>query len=91
MKYSIKKEMIRRVKKMENNAKIREIVEEIVEMKGFEDDAKFIELFEFDSMLILELVSQLEKTFGIVINEEDYPKMQSLSDVYEIVNKELAA
>lgn len=76
---------------MENNAKIREIVEEIVEMKGFEDDAKFIELFEFDSMLILELVSQLEKTFGIVINEEDYPKMQSLNDVYEIVNKELAA
>ena len=74
---------------MENKQKIREIVEDIVEMKGFEDDAKFIELFEFDSMLILELVSQLEKTFNIVINEDDYPKMQCLNDVYEVVNKQL--
>lgn len=76
---------------MENKEKIREIVEDIVEMKGFADDAKFIELFEFDSMLILELVSQLEKTFNIVISEEDYPKMQCLNDVYEVVNKQLAA
>lgn len=76
---------------MENREKIREIVEEIVEMEGFEDDAKFIELFDFDSMLILELVSQLEKTFGIVISEDNYAKMQSLSDVYEVVENQLAA
>lgn len=70
---------------MEIKQKVREIVEEIVEMEGFEDDAKFIELFEIDSMLVLEVVSQLEKTFNIVINEEDYPKFQSLSDIYAIV------
>ena len=75
---------------MENKEKIREIVEEIVEMKGFEDDAKFIELFEFDSMLILELVSQLEKSFDIVIDEEDYSKLQCLNDVCEIVERLLS-
>ena len=30
---------------MENKTKAREIVEEIVEMEGFSDDTKFIELF----------------------------------------------
>lgn len=75
---------------MENKAKAREIVEEIVEMEGFSDDTKFIELFEFDSMLILELVSQLERSFNIVINEEDYPNLQSLNDVYKIVEQGLS-
>lgn len=74
---------------MDNREKVREIVEEIVEMEGFADDAKFIELFEFDSMLILELVSQLEKTFGIIIDEEDYQKLQCLNDVCEIVEQQL--
>ncbi|EMB77267.1 acyl carrier protein [Streptococcus sanguinis] len=75
---------------MENKTKAREIVEEIVEMEGFSDDTKFIELFEFDSMLILELVSQLERSFNIVINEEDYPNLQSLNDVYKIVEQGLS-
>lgn len=70
---------------MEKRQKIREIVEEIVEMEGFDDNTKFIELFEIDSMLILELVSQLEKAFGIIIDEDDYPKLQSLSDIYAVV------
>ena len=75
---------------MENKTKAREIVEEIVEMEGFSDDTKFIELFEFDSMLILELVSQLERSFNIVINEEHYPNLQSLNDVYKIVEQGLS-
>ncbi|WP_024783923.1 acyl carrier protein [Streptococcus mutans] len=75
---------------MENKTKAREIVEEIVEMEGFSDDTEFIELFEFDSMLILELVSQLERNFNIVINEEDYPNLQSLNDVYKIVEQGLS-
>ena len=75
---------------MENKTKAREIVEEIVEMEGFSDDTKFIELFEFDSMLILELVSQLDRSFNIVINEEDYPNLQSLNDVYKIVEQGLS-
>ncbi|EMB85476.1 acyl carrier protein [Streptococcus mutans] len=75
---------------MENKTKAREIVEEIVEMEGFSDDTEFIELFEFDSMLILELVSQLERSFNIVINEEDYPNLQSLNDVYKIVEQGLS-
>lgn len=70
--------------------KVREIVEEIVEMEGIEEEASFIELFGADSMMILELVSQLEKAFGIVIDEGDYPKMQSLKNVYEIVGQCLA-
>ncbi len=74
---------------METKEKIREIIEEIVEMEDFEDDEKFIELFEFDSMLLLELVSQLEKSFDIVINEEDYQKLQCLNDVCEIVEQQL--
>ena len=75
---------------MENKTKAREIVEEIVEMEGFSDDTKFIELFEFDSMLILELVSQLERSFNIVINEEDYPNLQAVNDVYKIVEQGLS-
>ena len=59
-------------------------------MEGFSDDTEFIELFEFDSMLILELVSQLERSFNIVINEEDYPNLQSLNDVYKIVEQGLS-
>jgi acyl carrier protein len=73
---------------METRKKIREIVEEIVETEGFGDEEKFMELFEFDSMLILELISQLEKQFSIVIKEEDYPKLQCLTDIYEIVKQE---
>ncbi|MDR2023780.1 MAG: acyl carrier protein [Hungatella sp.] len=70
--------------------KVREIVEEIVEMEGIEEDASFVELFGADSMLILELVSQLEKTFGIIIDEGDYRKLQSLANVYVIVGQCLA-
>ncbi|EHJ51798.1 acyl carrier protein [Streptococcus macacae] len=76
---------------MENKEKVREIVEEIVEMEDFADDAKFIELFEFDSMLILELVSQLERTFNIVIPEEEYPNLQSLNDIYRVIDQQLSA
>lgn len=70
--------------------KVREIVEEIVEMEGIEEDASFVELFGADSMLILELVSQLEKVFGIIIDEGDYQKLQSLTNVYDIVGQCLA-
>lgn len=76
---------------METRQKVREIVEEIVEMEGFDENTKFIELFDMDSMLILEVVSQLEKAFGIIIDEEDYPKFQSLVDIYTVVEEQYTA
>lgn len=72
---------------MDIKQKIREIVEDVVEMEEFDDTSNFIGLYNIDSMMILELVSQLEKAFGIAIDEEDYGELQSVSDICTFIEK----
>lgn len=72
---------------MEMKETLRQIVAEVIEIDQFEEHDRFGEDYGVDSMMVLELVANIEKEFSITIPEEYYPKFQTFADVYEIVNE----
>lgn len=52
-------------------------------------EAKFVEDLGVDSMMALEIVASIEKKYKIVITEENIPKISSLKDVYELLQKQM--
>ncbi len=52
-------------------------------------EAKFVEDLGVDSMMALEIVAAIEKKYKIAITEEDIPKIRSLNDVYELLQKQI--
>lgn len=48
-------------------------------------EASFIEGVNVDSLMALEIVSQLEKKYNIEIKEEDLPKLGTIDDMVDLV------
>ena len=83
---------------MEHKQAIREFVVEnflFGEADGLEDDASFLENGIIDSTGILELVTYLEDTFGIEVDDEELvpENLDSIANVvqYLTTKQELAA
>ena len=70
---------------MEEN-RIREMVLMIlariapeVDLSSIQPDTRFRDQFEFDSIDCLNMMTAVEKEFGVKIPEEDYPRLSSLN------------
>lgn len=70
---------------------IRTMVAKIAETseENIKDDANFVEDLGVDSMMALEIVAAVEKKYKIPIPEEEIPKIQSLTSVFELIEKSL--
>ncbi|MBU4305022.1 MAG: acyl carrier protein [Candidatus Omnitrophica bacterium] len=70
---------------------LRKIVAEIGEISEEEikDDANFIDDLGFDSMKALEVAAAIEKKYKIRISEEEIPKINSLVNVFKLLEKSL--
>ena len=68
---------------------IKKIVSEVSEIpqEQLKEDARFVEDLGIDSMMALEIVANIEKKYKVVIPEEEIPKIRSLKDVYNIMEK----
>ena len=68
---------------------IKKIVSEVSEVpqEQLKGDARFVEDLGIDSMMALEIVANIEKKYKVVIPEEEIPKIRSLKDVYNIMEK----
>jgi acyl carrier protein len=73
----------------EMKKEIKKKVAEITELSEdkLKEDAKFVEDLGVDSMMALEIVASLEKKYKVVIPEDQIPKVRSLNDIYELLDK----
>lgn len=72
---------------MDRLDEVRSIVAQVLELEDDElkDDASFVDGYEADSLQAIEILSRLEKRFGIEIPQADLPEMQDVLAVYRVV------
>ena len=68
--------------------KLREIVAEVAEIDEVPDEKPFQEL-GIDSMMAIEIVADVERTFKLSIPEEELEDLTDLNAVYEKVRTKL--
>jgi acyl carrier protein len=69
--------------------KLRAIIAEVSEIGEIPDETPFKEL-GIDSMMAIEIVAEVERTYKLSIPEDDLRKMTHLNAVYELVREKLA-
>lgn len=52
-----------------------------IESTALTDEAHFVRDLGLDSLDMVDLIMQLEQTFGIAIPDEDYPKITNLKSL----------
>lgn len=70
--------------------KLREIVAEVSEVDDIPDDTPFKDL-GIDSMMAIEIVAEVERTYKLTIPEEDLQDLTSFTKVYDKVRGKLEA
>ncbi|AKF05723.1 acyl carrier protein [Sandaracinus amylolyticus] len=70
--------------------KLREIIAEVSEVDEIPDETPFKEL-GIDSMMAIEIVAEVERTFKLSIPEDELKKMTHFTAVYDLVKSKLAA
>jgi acyl carrier protein len=68
--------------------KLREIIAEIAEIDDIPDDKPFKEL-GIDSMMAIEIITDVERTYKIKIPEEELEKVIDLNSVVALVKEKL--
>jgi len=68
--------------------KLRGIVSEVSEVDEIPDDTDFREL-GIDSMMAIEIVAEIERTYKISVPEAELKEMTNLTRVYELVKSKL--
>mgnify|MGYP006364833753 CR=1 FL=1 len=78
-------------------AEIREEVLDILkdiapdeDLSQLDDEVRFREQLELDSMDFLDIVMELRKRYGVEVPEEDYPKLASLNSCVEYLTPLMA-
>lgn len=68
---------------------IKKIIADIAEIPqtDIKDNALFAEDLGIDSMMALEIAATIEKKFKIPIPEEEIPKIRSLNNICEVLEK----
>ncbi len=69
--------------------RLREIIADVSEIDDIPDDALFKDL-GIDSMMAIEIVADVERTFKLSIPEEELQELTNLNAVYEKVKAKLA-
>ena len=70
--------------------KLREIIAEVAEIDDVPDDVPFKDL-GIDSMMAIEIVADVERTYQLSIPEEELQQIVDLNSVYGLVAPKLAA
>ncbi|KUM84716.1 acyl carrier protein [Streptomyces pseudovenezuelae] len=76
----------------ERENEIKELVADILELEP-EDmtrTSRFKEDHEADSLLAIEILASLEKTYKITIAQQELARMVNLESVYEVVAEAIA-
>ena len=69
--------------------KLRAIIAEVSEVDEIPDETPFKDL-GIDSMMAIEIVAEVERTYKLSIPEEDLRKMTHFTAVYDLVKDKLA-
>jgi acyl carrier protein len=69
--------------------RIADLVSEILEidLEDLTETSLFIEDHDADSLRAIEILSSLEREFGIVIDQSELARMVNLEGIYEVVSK----
>lgn len=70
--------------------KLREIIAEVSEVDDVPDDTPFEDL-GIDSMMAIEIVAEVERTYKLSIPEDELQEMTNFTRVYELVRTKLPA
>lgn len=89
-KKTVKKTKKANIGQIEKNVKkvIADILE--VDVKKLTPKTRFVEDLGMDSMMALEILSGIEKTYKIQIPEESLTKMRNLNDVIKLTEELLS-
>lgn len=67
---------------------LRQIIIEVTEVEEIPEDAPFADL-GIDSMMAIEIVADVEKSYDITIAEEELTELTNLRAVYDKVREKL--
>ncbi|MCC6875653.1 MAG: acyl carrier protein [Sandaracinaceae bacterium] len=70
--------------------RLREIISEVSEVDEIPDETPFREI-GIDSMMAIEIVAEVERTYKLSIPEEELKDLTNFTRVYELVRTKLAA
>jgi acyl carrier protein len=70
--------------------KLRGIIAEVSEVDEIPDDTAFADL-GIDSMMALEIVAEVERTYQLSIPEEELKDLTNFTRVYELVRSKITA
>ncbi len=70
--------------------KLRGIIAEVSEVDDIPDETPFADL-GIDSMMALEIVAEVERTYQLSIPEEELKDLTNFMKVYELVREKLSA
>ena len=70
--------------------KLREIIVEVSEVDEIPDETPFEDL-GIDSMMAIEIVAEVERTYKLSIPESELKEMTHFSAVYELVRRKIEA
>jgi acyl carrier protein len=75
----------------ERDARIRAVLARVLRVPESEigEETRFTEDFGGDSMMTLEVLSELEREFGISIPEENLPRLVHLAATRQVLNETL--
>jgi len=68
--------------------KLREIIADVSEVDDVPDDTAFEDL-GIDSMMAIEIVAEVERTYKLSIPEDELTEMTNFTRVYELVRSKL--
>jgi acyl carrier protein len=68
--------------------KLRSIVAEVCEIEEVPDETPFSEL-GVDSMMALEIVAEVERTYKVSVPEEELKGLSNFNSVYELFAKRI--
>lgn len=74
---------------MDLKEKLRAIVAEVSEIDDIPDETPFSEL-GIDSMMALEIVSEVERTYKVSVPEEELRGLTNFQAVYELFSQKIA-
>lgn len=71
-------------------AEVRELILEIAELAALDDDKPLREL-GVDSMVALEIITAIERKYGIKVEESELTQIRTLSSITALLHGKLAA
>lgn len=73
--------------------KVRAIIADVLEADADEltEESSFVEDFDADSLLVIEMYSRFERDLGVKVPQEDAPELDNLPATYALLAKYVPA